>query len=661
MDNLEHANQRDRIVIIGMACRYPGANDYKEYWDNLVNGKNLIKEIPRMRWDTSRYYNENINTPNTSMSKWCGIVDEIETFDYKFFSISEREAKNMDPQQRLLLQETWHCIEDSAVLLKELQEKTTAVYVGTMAVDYRQEAVREGISTDSFACLGNYENMLANRISYIYNLHGKSVSINAACASSLIALSEAQHAIERGECEYAIVAGVSLNTHPWKYISFSKSRMLSPTGQCRTFDYAADGYVPGDGIGVVLVTKESLALKNHCRIHGIIRGSASNHVGKGNSITAPSIMAQKTVIISAMKDANVNAEEITYVEAHGTGTSLGDPIEVEALSQAFQRDTNRLQFCTIGSVKANIGHLEAAAGIASVIKVLLMMRHKEIPPQINLTQENPIIDFANSPFLLTRKKKSWEQREGANSRIAGISSFGFGGANCHMIMEEYPEEKHKSVNDSTDTMILTLSARTKESLSAMAREWKAYVHGKNESELKSAFMTQLLGRESFELRRATVAGNLEECEKFFHEVIETETEKHVINRKLLYLPDCHWEEKAETKDRVTYKKRMELLKSKLEPSDAVAIERIMEQDNLAKNPKVLGFLLHYCELRLLMKCGYHPDWIDANGTGHIMAWALSRMITFDEAVRILIQPKSVEISLLQPPIIPNYRYHIKIK
>ena len=180
MDNLEHANQRDRIVIIGMACRYPGANDYKEYWDNLVNGKNLIKEIPRMRWDTSRYYNENINTPNTSMSKWCGIVDEIETFDYKFFSISEREAKNMDPQQRLLLQETWHCIEDSAVLLKELQEKTTAVYVGTMAVDYRQEAVREGISTDSFACLGNYENMLANRISYIYNLHGKSVSINAA-------------------------------------------------------------------------------------------------------------------------------------------------------------------------------------------------------------------------------------------------------------------------------------------------------------------------------------------------------------------------------------------------------------------------------------------------------------------------------------------------
>lgn len=188
----------------------------------------------------------------------------------------------------------------------------------------------------------------------------------------------------------------------------------------------------------------------------------------------------------------------------------------------------------------------------------------------------------------------------------------------------------------------------------MAREWKAYVHGKNESELKSAFMTQLLGRESFELRRATVAGNLEECEKFFHEVIETETEKHVINRKLLYLPDCHWEEKAETKDRVTYKKRMELLKSKLEPSDAVAIERIMEQDNLAKNPKVLGFLLHYCELRLLMKCGYHPDWIDANGTGHIMAWALSRMITFDEAVRILIQPKSVEISLLQPPIIPYY-------
>lgn len=229
------------IAIIGVACRFPGASDYREFGDNLMQGINSIKEIPPSRWDSNEYYSPNFDEPNKSISKWCGLIDNIEKFDNHFFNISPREANNMDPQQRLLLEETWHCIENSGVSLSKLQKKITSVFVGVMATDYHQEASAPDVLVDSYACLGNYECVLANRISYVFGLQGPSIATDAACASSLVAIHEAKRSLTMRECDYSLASGVSLNFHPWKYISFSKSRMLSPDGQCKTFDINANG------------------------------------------------------------------------------------------------------------------------------------------------------------------------------------------------------------------------------------------------------------------------------------------------------------------------------------------------------------------------------------------------------------------------------------
>ncbi len=248
-----------RIAVIGMAGRFPGADDIHAFWNNLSGGINSIQEIPESRWDTSVYYSQDAEQPNKSISKWCGLVNDIDRFDNHFFDISPREANSMDPQQRLLLEETLHCVEDSGIPLSILRNKRTSVFIGAMAADYLQEAANLHGTIENYAGTGNYECILANRISHYFGFNGKSYSVDAACASSLVALHEAKTSLLSGESDFAIVGGVSLNFYPWKYITWSKSRMLSPDGQCKTFDKDADGYVPGDGVGVILLQRKEAA------------------------------------------------------------------------------------------------------------------------------------------------------------------------------------------------------------------------------------------------------------------------------------------------------------------------------------------------------------------------------------------------------------------
>ncbi|MCP4688033.1 MAG: polyketide synthase, partial [Desulfobacterales bacterium] len=311
---------------------------------------------------------------------WCGLVDGFDRFDNEFFNISPREAEQTDPQQRLLLEETWHCVEDAGVSIEELRQKRTSVFIGVMALDNLNLRGDPRIETETYSAIGSYSGILANRISFALGLSGHSHSLDAACASSLVAAHEAKQALLSHETDYAFAGASSLNFHPFKYISFSKARMLSPDGQCKTFDKDANGYVPGDGVAVFLLRRLSDAVEAGDHIHGVIKGSAVNYTGSKSTITAPRVDAQRDVISSAHGDADVDPESITYLEAHGTGTSLGDPIEVEALSRVFKRRTDKKNFCKIGSVKTNIGHLEAAAGMAGGIKTLLMMKHKKIPP-----------------------------------------------------------------------------------------------------------------------------------------------------------------------------------------------------------------------------------------------------------------------------------------
>ena len=265
------------IAVIGIACRFPGAEDQHDFWKNLESGENFITEINPERWSTAQYWSPDFNEPNKSISRWCGQIDDFDKFDNNFFNISPREAKSMDPQQRILLEETWHCMEDAGLTLQELGSRKSAVYVGVMAIDYQQEMATKDV--DSFACLGNYECMLANKLSYYFGLRGESISIDAACASSLVAVHHARRSLRSGESDYAFAAGVNLCFHPWKYISFSKSRMLSPDGLCKTFDKDANGYVPGEGVGVILMQRLADAEAQGNRIYGVIKGSAVNHGG----------------------------------------------------------------------------------------------------------------------------------------------------------------------------------------------------------------------------------------------------------------------------------------------------------------------------------------------------------------------------------------------
>ncbi|BBB93426.1 MAG TPA: SDR family NAD(P)-dependent oxidoreductase [Methylomusa anaerophila] len=526
----------DFIAIIGLSCKFPGAEDFEEYMSNLEKGINSISPINENRWSINEFYSQEFNTINKSASMWGGQINNFESFDNNFFNISAKEAKNMDPQQRLLMEQTWKCIENSGIAPEQLKNSRTSVYVGFMGTDYHQYIARMDEPIDSYSCLGNYSCILANRLSYYFGFLGESIAIDAACASSLIAIHKARESLRLRNCDYAIVAGVNLNIHPWKYISFSKSHMLSPDGQCKTFDKNADGYVPGDGVGVLLLQRLTGAVEQSNNIYGVIRGSAVNHSGNTISITAPSVERQKEVILAAYKEADVNPDTISYIEAHGTGTSLGDPIEIAGLTHAFRQFTDKKQFCKIGSVKTNIGHLEAAAGIAGVIKILAMMNKEKIFPTLNIKESNPIIDFENSPFIIADELSEWKPLNNESLR-AGISSFGMGGANSHLVLESYKKNNAGiaavEVENEKDNKnkIFLLSAKTEWSLEAIIKKWKLLLKDSAipEDKINDICLTLLHGRSHFQYRYGIEISNTIE--------LSNALDKHSITASYLFNKD----------------------------------------------------------------------------------------------------------------------------
>jgi polyketide synthase PksN len=500
------------VAVIGMACRFPGAATYQAFWDNLTSGRCAVRPIPESRWDPERYYAPDAAQPGRSVSRWCGLLDDVDRFDNTFFGVSPREATKMDPQQRLVLEETWHCLEDAGVRLDQVRRARTGVFAGVMAIDYHQNATGRIEEVDAYSGSGSYGCMLANRVSYFLGLRGASYTVDAACASSLVALHAARQALLLGECDYALVAAASLDINPWKYVSFSKAHMLSPQGRCKTFDARADGYVPGEGVAVLLLRRHADARDDHNRVHGLVTGSAVNHNGRTPSLTAPSIPAQVEVIRGAQRAAGVDASEIQYVEAHGTGTSLGDPIEVAALARAFGAPAKGALACRLGSVKTNLGHLEAAAGLAGLAKVLLMMKHGAFVPTLGVEEPNPLIDLEASPFALCLERGDWPRPDAAPRR-AGVSSFGFGGANAHVVVEEAvaPEPAAASA-EAPDGLPFTLSARSPGALTALLERWRAHVRagGLRDVRLVDVCKTLVLGREPMPFRCGAVVRSKEE-------------------------------------------------------------------------------------------------------------------------------------------------------
>ncbi len=430
--------QSEPIAVVGMGCRFPGgANSPDDYWNLLKNGVDAIKEVPKERWDIDALYDPNPEAPGRMTTRWGGFLDQaLDSFDATFFGISAREARRMDPQQRLMLEVAYEALEDAGQIRAGLSGSRTGVFIASYHNDYAHMQSADLTSVDAYTSTGTAHSIVANRVSYFLNLQGPSMTVDTACSSSLVAVHLACQSLRSGECELALAGGVSLMLSPEVTISLSKWGFMAPDGRCKTFDAKADGFVRGEGCGVIVLKRLAEALADGDRILAVVRSSAVNQDGRTSVLTAPSGLAQQAVIRQAIDSGQLNPWEITCVEAHGTGTSLGDPIEVEALAEVYGKHHPEGQVCALGSVKTNLGHLEAAAGVAGLMKVVLSMLHGAIPPHLHFSLLNPHISLDGTPFVIPTRLLDWPR--GARRRIAGVSSFGFGGTNAHVILEEAP-------------------------------------------------------------------------------------------------------------------------------------------------------------------------------------------------------------------------------
>ncbi len=510
------------IAVIGMSGRFPGAANLNAFWAMLDAGQDAVREIPAERWEAARHRGDPRREPNTTASIWAGCLEGLDRFDARFFRISPKEAEVMDPQQRILLETAWEALEDAAIQPSRLAGSNTGVFIGACNDDYSELIDAQLPVLDGYVATGNFFSILSNRLSYYFDFHGPSFTVDTACSSSLVAIHQAVRAIERGECDMALAGGVNVCWTAKRFIAFSAAGMLSKEGKCKTFDQSADGYVRGEGAAVLVLKPLAAAVRDGDPIHGVIRGSALNHGGKTSSLTVTNPNSQADLLVTAIREAGIEPQTIGYVETHGTGTSLGDPIEVLGLKLAFGRllredETGRRPagFCGIGSVKSNIGHLEAAAGIAGVVKVLLAMRHGRLPSTLHVRSVNPLLKLDDSPFYIVTENRAWEEPRSAGGeplpRRAGVSSFGFGGAYAHLVLEAYETDEARARRPRVapaDKMVLALSARTEDRLRAYALRMKQFLEaatGDEWTELLELQSTLLVGREEFAQRLAIVA------------------------------------------------------------------------------------------------------------------------------------------------------------
>ncbi|WP_071592438.1 type I polyketide synthase [Kamptonema formosum] len=440
MDNSESSHSIEGIAIIGMAGRFPGAKNVDEFWKNLRDGLESISFFSEEELKSSGIDESVICDPRYVKAR--AVLEDIELFDASFFGFNPREAEITDPQHRFFLESAWEALENAGYN-SETYEGSIGVYAGTGSYNtyllhnlYPNHKLRELVG-DFQLMIANEKDFLSTRVSYKLNLKGPSVTVQTACSTSLVAISMACQSLLNYQCDMALAGGVSIGVNQKTGYFYKEGMILSPDGHCRAFDAKAQGTVSGSGVGIVLLKRLEEAIADGDYIHAVIKGCALNNDGAFKiGYTAPSIDGQAQAIADALALAEVHPETISYVEAHGTGTPLGDPIEIAALTQAFSAETKKKGFCAIGSVKTNIGHLDAAAGVTGLIKTVQALKHQLIPPSLHFEQPNPKIDFANSPFYVNTKLSEW--KVGKTPRRAGVSSFGIGGTNAHVVLEEAP-------------------------------------------------------------------------------------------------------------------------------------------------------------------------------------------------------------------------------
>lgn len=492
-----------RVAVIGLSFRFPSTTT-DNYWPALLDGRDLVTQVAEDRWSADAYLHPGKEHPGTAYTFAAGSIGDVSGFDAGFFGISPREAALMDPQQRLLLEMSWEAIEQAGVRPSTLRGTNCGVYIGIASSDYAYRLAEDLNAVDASMATGNTASIAANRLSYFFDLRGPSIAMDTACSSSLVAFHQACRAILSGECSQALAGGVSLHLHPYGFITFSKASMLSPRGRCNVFDASGDGYVRSEGGGIFLLKDYDQAVADGDTILAVVAGSAVNTDGRKSGLTVPSADAQATLMRQAYEQAGISPADIDYLEAHGTGTAVGDPIETRAIGLALAQQRSKDTPLPIGSVKSNLGHLEAASGVAGLVKALYVLRHRVVPATIGIKTLNPKIEFQNWNLDVVTQNRKLRQ---TGKLVVGVNSFGFGGANAHVILESAPERSPAAEGKLAKTapIPVVVSGKSPQALKAAARQMAEVLRGQPARFLYNAAYQAALRRD-WHGERAVVFG-----------------------------------------------------------------------------------------------------------------------------------------------------------
>lgn len=624
------------IAIIGIGCRFPQANNPDSFWHLLRNGVSAVTEVPEHKWDVDLYYDADPNTPGKMNTRRGGFLEEVGGFDSDFFGISTDEVEHMDPQQRLFMEVAWEAIENAGIAPKRLSGSNTGVFVGISTIDYHRLLYKNFSNIGPYSGTGTTPCITANRFSYLLDLRGPSMAIDTACSSSLVTVHLACQSLRTGESDLCLAGGVNLILSPDSTISSSQTQILSPQGECKVFDANADGYVRGEGCGVVVLKRLEDALKDEDNILAVIRASAVNQDGFTSSLSAPNGLAQQTLIRRALQQAKLPPSAISYIEAHALGTLIGDAIEFRAIKSVLMENRDPDQPCWINSIKTNIGHLEAAAGISAVIKVALMLQHQEIPPNPHLTELNPHISLDKTSLSIPTKLQKWEC--GYEKRVAGINAFGFGGTNAHLLLEEAPPPLTRVQSEiERPKHILTLSAKSDAALLELAERYDRLIRSNAEISLADLCFSANTGRSHFNHRLCLVSGSIphlsQELNAFIHQranhkVLTGEVKGRKAPKIAFVFPD-----------EVSHSLEIGSQLYETQPILRMLLDKCAQilpsEYSFENNPELKTFCLTYALARLWQSWNVKPSVLMGYGAGEIAAAALAGVFSLEDALKLV--------------------------
>jgi acyl transferase domain-containing protein/NADPH-dependent curcumin reductase CurA/acyl carrier protein len=636
------------IAIVGIGCRFPGGGDGPEaFWNLVRDGRDAVGDVPAGRWDANAYHDADRAAPGKMVSRRGAFVDGIDEFDAEFFDLFPREAALLDPQQRLFLQTAWEALEDAAIPADRLAGTKTGVFVGACTMDYALLQFRDAANIEAYSSVGCSPAVLANRLSYALDLKGPSVTVDTACSSSLVAAHLAAASLRQGETNLAIVGGVNAILAPDFGISFSKLGLLSPDGRCRTFDTKANGYVRGEGCGVVVLKRLSDAQASGDRVWAVLRATAINQDGRTNGITAPNGTAQVAVMREALERASVRAADVSYIEAHGIGTAIGDAIEMDALKEVYGAPAAGGTTCYLGSVKPNIGHLEGAAGIAALIKTALCLREQAIPRVTHFESLNP--EVALDPrFTIPTELVAWPV--GATPRRAAVSAFGFGGTNAHAIIEEAPTATPRGEPEDRPTWFaLPISARSSNALRELAGRWSTWLTDTRAPQIEDVCLTAAVGRTHHEYREVVVGRSNAELMRGLQTLHTRPASAGPIGAqpvgagaRLAWLcagDALPWPIGATpATSALAFVQMLEACDAIWKPLAGWSLLDELRRDAGQRTRAIAGpfrFALQVAHAGLLHTCGVRPDVIVGRGFGEISAAHIAGIITLEEALLLV--------------------------